>query len=64
MVHLINGSTAVRVRSSEDCTVLDCGCAHSAVLWTQMCLAHWSAWSELHATARMAHVATLQERLP
>jgi hypothetical protein len=37
MIHLLNGSTQARVKSSDDVTVRPCGCAHTDVMWLQMC---------------------------
>ena len=56
---LLNGNTTPRVRSSEGCTVLPCGCAHTEREWLQLCDAHGSEWQSLHDAARIAHAATL-----
>jgi len=61
---LLNGNTAPRVRSSEGCTVLECGCAYTDVLWLQMCDAEYAEWHARHVTAHTAHKATLREPLP
>ena len=63
-VRLLNGNTTARVRSSEGCAVLDCGCAHTDVTWLQLCDAHWFEWSGLHDAARAGHVATFKEYRP
>lgn len=54
-VRLMNDATEARVRSSEGCNVLPCGCAHSDVAWLQLCDAHWQDWHMLHTRARPAH---------
>ena len=51
-LHLLNGTPAPRVRSSEDCTVLECQCAHTDSKWLRMCAAHWAEWSDRHEAAR------------
>jgi len=61
---LLNGNATPRVRSSEGCTVLACGCAHTDVTWLQLCDAHWFEWSGLHDAARAGHVATFKEYRP
>lgn len=58
---LMNGNAAVRVRSSEGCEVLPCGCASTALEWLQLCDAHANEWRELHAAAAIAHRATLEK---
>lgn len=53
-VHLLNGSTEQRVRSSEGCALLPCGCAHTTgelQRWLQACDAHHTEWQERHAYA-------------
>lgn len=47
--------TDVRVRSSEGCTVLDCGCAHTDVAWLQMCDVHAAEWQARHDDALLEH---------
>jgi len=64
MVTPINGNTTVRVRNSEGCTVLPCGCAHTVSAWVQLCEAHYAEWRDLHEAARIAHRATLAEVTP
>lgn len=54
-ITLMNGVTEIRVRSSEGCTVLGCGCASTDVMWLQMCFVHHALWSPLHAEAARAH---------
>ena len=58
---LLNGHAEPRVRNSEGCTVLPCGCAHLEREWVQMCDAHGAEWQALHDAARIAHAATLQQ---
>lgn len=50
-MHLLNGYTEIRVRSSEGCTVLPCGCAHTDTRWIQMCDACYAEWSARHSAA-------------
>ena len=59
-IHLMNGTTAVRQRNSEGCTLLACGCAHDDTRWLQLCGAHYFEWSGLHDASRIAHRATLE----
>lgn len=65
-VRLVNGTAAPRVRNSEGCTVADCGCAHDATRWLQLCEAHFTDWQDRHEAARVAHLAVLPklERIP
>jgi hypothetical protein len=49
MITLLNGSTEVRVRSSEEVTVLPCGCAHTATRWLQACDSAACGWAEYFA---------------
>lgn len=51
---LLNGNTHVRVRNSDGCTVLECGCAHTDTRWLQMCDAHHAEWFKRHAAPRGA----------
>lgn len=51
-MHLVNGSTEVRHRSSDGCTVLTCGCAHTDTRWLQLCSAHYADWHALHNRPR------------
>jgi len=61
---LLNGNTSQRVRSSDDCTVTECGCASTEREWLQFCDAHYADWRNAHDAAAIAHKATLEERLP
>jgi hypothetical protein len=54
MIRLVNGNTQQRVRNSEGCTVLDCGCAHTAIEYLQMCDKHFTEWQKLHERASQA----------
>lgn len=58
-IHLLNGSTEIRVRSSEGTTVLDCGCAYTEQpsRWIQMCDPDFQADNALHEQARLNHLA-------
>lgn len=58
-VHLLNGTPAPRVRNSEGCEMLACGCAHNGTRWLQLCEAHFLEWSGLHDASRIAHQSTL-----
>ena len=40
VVCLLNNSTSVRERGSDDVDALECGCAATATLWLQMCRQH------------------------
>lgn len=51
-VHLLNGSAAPRVKSSDGCTVLPCGCAHTEREWLQFCDAHMAEWRAMHDSVR------------
>lgn len=57
MIYLLNGSTEIRQRNSEGTTVLDCGCAHTATHWLQMCEGHYTENHALHEQARIEHLA-------
>lgn len=61
MIHLLNGATEVRVRSSEEVTVLLCGCAHTPTRWLQMCDADYQPDHALHLQAQAEHVARSQQ---
>lgn len=63
-MQLLNNNPAPRIRSSEGCTVLPCGCAHTERTWVQMCGPHYADDNALHETARIAHLATLREVTP
>lgn len=54
---LLNGSTEVRSRNSEGTTVLACGCAHTDVMWLQMCEPHHAETAALHEQARLDRLA-------
>lgn len=54
-VHLIGDNKAPRVRNSEGCVVLECGCAHSDTHYLQMCDAHYREWHALHESAHRSH---------
>lgn len=62
-MHLLNGTSAARARSSDGVTVLECGCAYSEKAWLQMCDAEYSAWHDRHVAAAIAHRATLAQPL-
>ena len=55
-VVLVNGSKEIRVRNSEGCTVLPCQCAHTDVMWAQMCHPHFEEDRNLHAEAQNSHL--------
>ena len=55
MTRLLNGNTTERQRNSEGTTVLACGCAHTDILWLQMCDEHYAADHALHEQARADH---------
>lgn len=57
-MHLLNGNTLTRQRSSEGCTVLPCGCAHTDTTWLQMCDEHWQEEQHYRAASRRAEVST------
>lgn len=57
MIHLLNGNTAERSRSSDGCTVYPCGCAHTDTHWLQLCDAHYGPTLALHQQARQDHAA-------
>jgi hypothetical protein len=52
---LVNGNTSVRVRGSEGCAVLPCGCAYTDTKYWQMCDPCWEVWSLLHEVAAKDH---------
>lgn len=54
-VILRNGSKAERIKSSDGCTVLPCGCAHTDVMWVQMCEEHDKEDNDLHQAAIANH---------
>lgn len=54
-MHLMNGYTTARVKNSEGCTVLDCGCAHTTVQYVQMCDPHFREWHAKHERAKLDH---------
>jgi hypothetical protein len=54
-VKLLNGNLAPRVRNSEGCTVLDCGCAHDSIRWLQMCDADWADYEGRHLRSQADH---------
>jgi hypothetical protein len=53
-VRLLNGQKHVRERTSADCEVLACGCAHDGRRWLQMCQADFHAWDLEHQSAARA----------
>lgn len=55
IVCLLNGSHAVRERTTEAVTVLPCGCGHTDVMWVQMCREHGAPCQELHELAQRDH---------
>jgi hypothetical protein len=55
VIHLLNGSTEIRQRNSDGCTVLDCGCAHTPTHWLQMCDDCYQPDAALHAQAAADH---------
>jgi len=55
-VVLVNGFTEVRKRNSDGCTVLPCQCAHTDVMWLQMCRPHFEEDGNLHAEAQTEHM--------
>jgi len=56
---LLNGHAEPRVRNSEGCTVLPCGCAHLEREWVQMCDTHGTEYRERHALAKLEHAARI-----
>lgn len=48
-IHPMNGLIHVRVKASEGCAVLACGCAHNETMWLQLCDTHYQEWLQLHA---------------
>jgi hypothetical protein len=52
VIHLLNGTTQARVKSSDDVTVYPCGCAYNDVMWLQMCDPHYQADSVYRAAAQ------------
>jgi hypothetical protein len=57
MIHLLNGSTEPRVRSSEGVTVQPCGCAATDIMWLQMCDPHFQADNALRQQAHQDKLA-------
>lgn len=60
MIHLLNGATEIRERSSEAVTVLPCKCAHTngeCQTWVQMCDEDYTEDHALHESARLNHLA-------
>lgn len=55
-MHLMNGNTTVRTRTSDGCEVLPCGCAHTALEWHQLCDEHFAQWSLWHVQAHHIHI--------
>ena len=55
-LHLLNGTAAPRVKSSDGCAVLPCGCAHTDVTWLQMCDVHFAEFAALHGAAKLSHL--------
>jgi len=55
VIHLLNGSKEIRQRNSDGVTVLPCGCAHTDVLWLQMCDGDYQVEAALHAQAAADH---------
>jgi hypothetical protein len=60
VIHLLNGNTHERQRSSDDVTVLPCGCAHTATRWLQMCDPCYQSDAALRAAA---HQEKLEKEL-
>ena len=56
-VKLMNGHTEQRVRSSDGCTVLPCGCPHAEREIVQMCDEHYAEFDARHRQARSDHDA-------
>jgi hypothetical protein len=54
-VILLNGSKAERVKNSEGCTILSCGCAHLEREWIQMCETHHAEHEARHQLAQQQH---------
>ena len=48
VIHLMNGSKEVRVKSSEGLDVYVCGCACTERKWVQMCEEHHREWRLRH----------------
>lgn len=44
----MNDTPAERTRSSDGCTVLPCGCAHTDTKWVQLCEPHYLEWYDRH----------------
>ena len=58
-LHLMNGTAAPREKSSDSCSVLTCGCAHTTgelQRWLQMCDAHFAEYAALHGAAKLSHI--------
>lgn len=62
MIHLLNGNKTERQRNSEGCTVYPCGCAHTDVLWLQMCDTDYQPTFALRERARIDHESNNRER--
>lgn len=60
MIHLLNGSTHIRVKNSEGCIVLDCGCAHTDTRWLQMCDEHYQEDRAFHNQAMEAYACEVK----
>jgi hypothetical protein len=61
-MRLLNGNTTVRQRNSEGCTILPCGCAHTDVLWLQMCDPCATEYDIYRVEAQRAHESITNER--
>jgi hypothetical protein len=65
MIHLLNGTTQARIKSSDEVTVQPCGCAHTDVMWLQMCDPHFQADNALRRAAQEDRaIRSLTEELP
>ena len=62
-MRLLNGNATERSRSSDGTRVLDCGCAHTDVMWLQMCDAHAAETDALHAQAQGDHTCSILHSL-
>lgn len=56
-IHPVNGQKHIRVRDSEGCTVLPCGCAHAEVMWLQLCDEHYQELMRERREAYLSHRA-------
>jgi hypothetical protein len=54
-VILLNGNKAERIKQSEGCTILPCGCAHLEREWIQMCETHHAEHEARHRLAQQQH---------